>query len=304
MPTIYKSTDTDAPLMTGTTGSLISMLKACLVDGYGYKSPAGWAYEDVHVASYKALFTQGEMQGRARKKLYVHDDATNVGSANVWMCTDCTKVVSPVFTENFWTTSNTYVGVITKADQENGGAAAWMLVADSRSAVLLTKRSGWSPRGWAFTFFGDLASGMREDFGCCAAAGWTSYDVFLAYEAPARAAHNNAIGVFGDIEGVYAPGSFTWRGALGYTSGVADLLYPVNSYNRDTHIVRAIAADTSRYRGHIPFMWWPLAPVDNFPLEAVPDGIEVADVTGTRSLLHVQFGDVSRQRAFIELFGF
>ena len=304
MPTIYKSTDAEAPLMTGTAGAFISVLKACLVDGYGVKAPAGWVFEDVYAATQQALFTQGTMSGRANKKLYVKDAATTVGVANAWMCTDCTKVSSPVFTEAFWAGGSSYIGVITKADQENGMASEWMIIADSRSVVLLTKRSEWTRRGWAFTFFGDLASGMREDLGCCAAAGWNTYDTLPVYGSVCRAPTNGAIGVFGDIKGVFAYTGYTWRGALGYTSGVADLLYPVSGYNRDTHVVRAIAADTHRYRGHIPFMWWPLAPVLNFPLEAIPDSIEVEDVTGGRTLRHVQFGDVSGLRAFVELSGF
>lgn len=304
MPTIYRSTDNASPLLTGSAGSLIAVLKACLVTGYGTQYPAGWTYEDVHVASFKALFTQGATEGRANKKLYVYDDATNVGTANAWMCTDCTKVSSPVFTENFWAGGATYPGVITKADQENGMAAEWLIVADSRSVILLTKRSDWIRRGWAFTFFGDMASGMRVDLGCCAAAGWNSYDAMLPYGAACRAASNGAIGVFGGIDGKFAYMGYTWRGALGYASSVADTMYPVNKYNRDTHIVRAIATDTNSYRGHIPYVWWPLAPVANFPLEAIPDSIVVADVTGTRTLKHVQFGDVSGQRAFVELSGF
>ena len=40
--TVYRSTDAGAPLLTNSNGSLIAVLKACLVDGYGSKPPAGW----------------------------------------------------------------------------------------------------------------------------------------------------------------------------------------------------------------------------------------------------------------------
>ena len=41
--TLYQSTDTDAPQLANAQGSLKTLLKACLVTGYGDKQPLGWA---------------------------------------------------------------------------------------------------------------------------------------------------------------------------------------------------------------------------------------------------------------------
>ncbi len=51
----YKSTDAGAPTLNGTAGSLISVLDACLVNGYGSKSAAGWtkAYSGTNLAAYR-----------------------------------------------------------------------------------------------------------------------------------------------------------------------------------------------------------------------------------------------------------
>ena len=38
----YKSTDASAPVLSGQAGALVALLDACLVDGYGAKSNAGW----------------------------------------------------------------------------------------------------------------------------------------------------------------------------------------------------------------------------------------------------------------------
>lgn len=40
---LYRSTDASAPVLNGTAGSLIALLDACLVTGYGEKLPAGWS---------------------------------------------------------------------------------------------------------------------------------------------------------------------------------------------------------------------------------------------------------------------
>ena len=39
---LYQSSDVGAPIFYGTSGSLVDLLDACLVNGYGSKSGAGW----------------------------------------------------------------------------------------------------------------------------------------------------------------------------------------------------------------------------------------------------------------------
>lgn len=41
-PTLYRSSDASAPVLTGTAGDLVNLLDKCLVSGYGSKSAAGW----------------------------------------------------------------------------------------------------------------------------------------------------------------------------------------------------------------------------------------------------------------------
>lgn len=43
--TLYKYDDVGAPQLTGEVGKVIAVLDACLVNGYGDKSPAGWTKE-------------------------------------------------------------------------------------------------------------------------------------------------------------------------------------------------------------------------------------------------------------------
>ena len=53
--TLYQSTDTDAPQLANAQGSLKTLLKACLVTGYGNKQPLGWAmpFEEDNKAVFK-----------------------------------------------------------------------------------------------------------------------------------------------------------------------------------------------------------------------------------------------------------
>lgn len=53
--TVYSSTDTSAPVLGNSNGSLIAVLKACLVDGYGSKAAAGWTrpYSGTNLAAFK-----------------------------------------------------------------------------------------------------------------------------------------------------------------------------------------------------------------------------------------------------------
>jgi hypothetical protein len=52
---VYRSTDASAPSLTGNNGSLITLLDACLVNGYGTFTSSGWTkpYTGTNVASYQ-----------------------------------------------------------------------------------------------------------------------------------------------------------------------------------------------------------------------------------------------------------
>ena len=53
--TVYLSTDASAPTLDGNVGSLITVLDAVLVNGYGAKAAAGWtkAFSGTNKAAYR-----------------------------------------------------------------------------------------------------------------------------------------------------------------------------------------------------------------------------------------------------------
>lgn len=56
-PTIYRSNDASAPILSGQAGALVALLDACLVTGYGAKAAAGWTKP--YTATNYAVFRQG-----------------------------------------------------------------------------------------------------------------------------------------------------------------------------------------------------------------------------------------------------
>ena len=66
---IYTSSDLDAPLLTGRTGSLVGLLDACLVTGYGIMTGSGWTHPLVNSRSL-ACYTP---PSGSRMTLFVND---------------------------------------------------------------------------------------------------------------------------------------------------------------------------------------------------------------------------------------
>jgi len=61
---LYRSTDPNAPLFTRGRTSLISLLRSCLIDGYGDKtSPGGWTLEFINATEDIAVFRNDPLNG-------------------------------------------------------------------------------------------------------------------------------------------------------------------------------------------------------------------------------------------------
>ena len=81
--TIYSSTDVNGPgPLTGKTGSLIQVLDACLVNGYGSKPSAGWTKPLANIsASCIGCYQQG---AGSQFTLFVNDNAPLNGTSNTY----------------------------------------------------------------------------------------------------------------------------------------------------------------------------------------------------------------------------
>lgn len=77
--TVYKSTDSSAPVLTGQVGSLIALLDAILRTGYGSKAGEGWTKP--YTGTNQAVF-RGPSGTNQRYLNVIDDGATTAGAAN------------------------------------------------------------------------------------------------------------------------------------------------------------------------------------------------------------------------------
>ena len=161
MAIIYKSTDADAPVMTGADKtSLIRTLRACLVDGYGTKRGAGWLMPFVNADGTKAAFKNAG----TGFYLLVDDSAPGVNatcSAFESMSDIDTGInaIGPSFSRQ---------GRVSL----NSNAIPWIIVANDKFVLFVIYINHSSYPSTVNTmcsviFFGDFISNRNGDSFCC-----------------------------------------------------------------------------------------------------------------------------------------
>lgn len=145
---VYRSSDSGAPSITRAAGSLITLLDAVLVNGYGAKSPLGWtkAFSGTNTAMYR----QGA--GSTQRYLYIDDTIVDYASTRgVANPTSITTITADAFPD-----TSRYIH---KPD------TGWFIVGNEKGFYLFTKRASWGANNGSF-WFGDLASvGGSADIG-------------------------------------------------------------------------------------------------------------------------------------------
>jgi hypothetical protein len=158
-PTIYRSTDGSAPALTGQTGSLTALLKACLVTGYGSKAAAGWSNPFTGAAG-QEVFRQGGAG------FYWHVDDTGPGLGLQREARTRGYEVTTAWatgTGLFPTAAQAAAGVIVrKSATADGTARAWVVAADDRT-VYLFFLTGDAASTYYAMMFGDFASSRAAD---------------------------------------------------------------------------------------------------------------------------------------------
>lgn len=155
--TVYSSTDASAPSLTSTAGSLISVLDACLVNGYGAKSAAGW------VKSYSSSTTGASYrQGTGSNQLYVNVDDTQPNYARARGHEVMTAYNTG--TGLFPTDAQQSGGVYFQKTNNVAGTRAWTCVANARIFYFFSQYDTTANFGNGSWFsFGDIISTKAGD---------------------------------------------------------------------------------------------------------------------------------------------
>lgn len=155
--TIYTSEDAGAPpLLPNAAGSLIAVLDACLVNGYGAKAGAGWSkpFSDVNLAAYK--------QGAGSNGMYCRIDDSSGATARVRGFENMTAVSTG--TAPFPTDAQVSGGDYILKHDTGGGSRKWMVIANHKAFYFWTQFDTRTDGLYAgLTFFGDIKTRKPGD---------------------------------------------------------------------------------------------------------------------------------------------
>ena len=166
--TVYRWDDPGAPVLSNpSAGSLIGVLDACLVNGYGTKSAAGWtkAFYGTNLAAYRqgagsmCYLRVDDGTGSFKVKMRGYESMTDVNTGTGGFPTT-TQLANGVYAA---------IGTSTTADNK-----PWIVVADNKrfylwvgasltTAVDISTSTTWQ----ALFFFGDIISFRPGDTYCC-----------------------------------------------------------------------------------------------------------------------------------------
>lgn len=169
-PTVYRWDDAEAPVAQMNNTSMISLLRACLVDGYGEKQGAGFTLEYINAAGTIAAFRNNPITGTG---LYLQVDAENYATAGSY------------YIQGYETMSSESVGLGPMSTYAHYAATGnsttagrpWILIADDRFFYFLVWESlGTAPVKTSVTdcgvVFGDIRTpeGVVDSFACIVGA--------------------------------------------------------------------------------------------------------------------------------------
>ncbi|MBF0137463.1 MAG: hypothetical protein HQL65_14595 [Magnetococcales bacterium] len=270
--TVYYSTDTGAPAISGTVGSLIGLLYSCLVTGYGAKIAAGWTRP--YTGTNNAVFQAG---GGNQRFLQVLDNSESAGGAKEARMTGYESMTGLASGSGpFPSAAQSVTGLICrKSTTADATARPWVLVATDRTFYLFIQTGDYSTLSHGFGF-GDFISYKTggDDYGTFIIGKQVENDANGSNErlAYAATAVNSAV-----ITGHYVARNYTGVGSSCQVAKFIDgskTTLTSNTMGSNQYIAYPNAPDgglwlcpvwlsqpvSSNYvlRGHLPGLWCPL----------------------------------------------
>lgn len=156
IPTIYSSTDPGAPALSGTVGSLLNLMRALLVTGYGSSPNAkpGLGWTEAFTGANKAAFRNSPITGSGYY-LQVDDTNANYGLLRAFE----TMTAIDTGTNLVPTAAQLANGLIwAKSSQASAVARAWFAIGTETCVYLFMDSDGKLLENAAPHFAGDLIS--------------------------------------------------------------------------------------------------------------------------------------------------
>ena len=169
----YRSSDTSAPVLTGSAGALVALLDACLVNGYGSQAGAGWT--TAFTGTNKRTYTNSATDGTGCS-LYVDDTGPGTGGAREARLTGFQAATGlGTGTGQFPSSAQLAIGigavVCRKSATADTTARNWTLVADDTVFYLFCETGDLAFVAPLPVMFGDIFSYKTSDPYRCAIIG-------------------------------------------------------------------------------------------------------------------------------------
>jgi len=161
--TIYRSGDVSAPALSGTAGSLLALLDACLVTGYGTKLPPSPAWTKPFAnAGNIGCYTPG---AGAMQSLVVNDNGPGVGTFKEARLSGFETLTSVSTGNRVFPTAAQGIGFVVGRKSASADAVArqWIVCADSSTAYVFVLTGDTASTYYAFMFGDIYAAGGSAD---------------------------------------------------------------------------------------------------------------------------------------------
>lgn len=257
---VYYSTDAGAPALSGTVGSLIALLDACLVNGYGAKPAAGWskAFTGANLAAYR--------QPAGSNQMYLRADDTGATETRVVGYETMSDVNTGVnaFPTNVQISGGLY---IKKSSTADAVSRPWVLITNGRLFVLHVNADSSVNSINAIVYaFGDITSYVPADayetviIAGTASAGTTVFQT-LAVNLNSSQAGQYLARSYTQVGGSVTCNKHSDMAKLGggVTMGASGFTYP-NPLDGGLHMapLSIVENNATIARGELPGVWCPL----------------------------------------------
>lgn len=282
----FRSSDAGAPVLNGTLGSLISLMKICLVGtagiAYGSKPAAGWtkAYEDI--GAYKVALRNSLAASGTGCYIRILDDGSGISGSAAIAHMSAYSAMSDIDTGADVTPAPVtgWPGKrVEKSSDVSSAPVAWELVADELT-FYLTTQSNSNTKSIVYGA-GDFASNVSPD----------QYRVFVAggdasTSGAARGcsltspglpnASTGSIAVMRDQQGsagAASSGAYAYQVLYAFGGSKAPYSYS-SDYASETHMVPLMLSSSTGVRGTLRGLY---APMQNTQGETLPKIITASE---------------------------